>query len=121
MVKDINYSCILFRPGSFTRIDSQPYNKNRKIYYMQYDTTTGDMKKIEVPVKTDEEVFIEGVFAKKVNYNREFLQISDVLNKLKKQSSGNISLNKKLIDLKTPNKFIQGIREKHKLAGIIYT
>ena len=54
----------LIRMGSLTRIDTQAYNKDRKIFYYQLDTMTGECVKREVPSKPVSEVYIDGAFDK---------------------------------------------------------
>lgn len=112
---------ILMRPGSLTRIDTQAYNKDRRIFYLQYCTKSRDIKKKVVPSLPSNEVYIEGSFDKKVERSDiNFLKIANVIEKFKKNSEGNCSLHKVLIDLGTPKRHIEKIKNYYEIAGLIF-
>ncbi len=112
---------ILYRIGSFTRHDKNTYNRDRQIFYLQFDTETGEMVKLKVPCKQDEEIFIDGAFDSKViKENITFIKVADVLAKLQRRGEGDISLHKTLIELKAPSICIGNIREKHRETSTVF-
>ena len=112
---------ILIRMGSLTRIDTQPYNKDRKIYYYQLDSETLDYEKIEVPSKPTSEVYTEEAFNRtgRVKQDISFIKIGDVLSKFKKKQGGVNSLNEKLIKIAS-QKEIDYIKALHDLNNVQY-
>lgn len=112
---------ILIRMGSLTRIDTQPYNKERKIYYYQLDSETLDYERIEVPSNSIEEVFIESAFSKvnKIKEDVTFVKIGDVLSKFKKKQGGVNSLHERLKKIAS-QKEIDYIKTLHELNNVRY-
>lgn len=111
----------LIRMGSLTRIDTQPYNKERKIYYYQLDTDTLDYERLEVPSKPAEEVFTEEAFQRIGRKKEEisFIKIGDVLAKFRKRDTGVNSLHAKLVKIAN-QKEIEYIKALHELNGVRY-
>ena len=112
---------ILIRMGSLTRIDAQPYNENRKIYYYQLDSETLEYEKIEVPHAPSSEIYTEEAF-RRIGSEREevsFIKIGDVLAKFKKKKGGVNSLNEKLKLIATPQE-IDYIKMLHEISDIRY-
>lgn len=114
---------ILIRMGSFSRIDVQEYNRDRVICYYQYDTETGDYERKLVPCKKTSEVYIDDAFQRisKKSKSFDFSDIGLILDRFKKQSDGNISLDKVLKRLKTSEKSIDYIRDAHRTGNVTYT
>lgn len=112
---------ILIRMGSLTRIDTQPYNKERKIYYYQLDSETLEYEKIEVPSSPIDEVYIESAFNKvnKVKEDITFVKIGDVLSKFKKRQGGVNSLHERLKKIAS-QKEIDYIKTLHELNNVRY-
>ena len=112
---------ILIRMGSLTRIDTQPYNHNRGIYYYQLDTETLDYEKKEVPYLTISEVFTDEATKRvgKVKEDITFIKIGDVLSKFKKKISGVNSLDAKLKKIAT-QKEIDYIKMLHEINNVRY-
>lgn len=112
---------ILIRMGSLTRIDTQPYNQNRKIYYYQVDSKTLEYEKMEVPHANSSEVYTEESF-RRIGSNKEeisFIKIGDVLAKFKKKQGGINSLNDKLKLIATQQE-IDYIKMLHDLNNVRY-
>ena len=111
----------LIRMGSLTRIDTQPYNKERKIYYYQLDTSTLEYERYEVPSLPPEEVFTEEAFQRIGRKKEEisFVKIGDVLAKFKKRETGVNSLHAKLLKIAN-EKEIEYIKALHELSGVRY-
>lgn len=116
----INYS-ILIRMGSLTRIDAQPYNKDRKIYYYQLDSETLDYEKREVPSKEASEVYTAEAFSKtgRAKEDISFVKIGDVLSKFKKTQGGINSLHERLKKIAT-DKEIEYIKTLHRMNNVSY-
>ena len=112
---------ILIRMGSLTRIDTQPYNQNRKIYFYQLDSETLDYEKIEVPSADSSEVYTEEAFRRIGSEKEEvsFIKIGDVLAKFKKKQGGINSLNEKLKVIATQQE-IDYIKMLHDLNNVRY-
>ena len=111
----------LIRMGSLTRIDTQPYNKERKIYYYQLDTDTLDYERMEVPSKPASEVFTEEAF-QRIGRKKEdisFIKIGDVLAKFKKRETGSNSLHAKLLKIATERE-IDYIKTLHEINNVRY-
>lgn len=113
---------ILIRMGNLTRIDTQPYNISRKIFYYQLDSDTLEYEKKEVPTKPIEEVYIEGAFkaTKSRKEDLTFIKIGDALSKFKKKTNEVHSLNKKLIKIGCTQKEIDYIKGLHELCNVTY-
>ena len=112
---------VLIRMGSLTRIDTQPYNKDRKIYYYQLNSETLDYEKVEVPSNPIEDVYIESAFCK-VNTIKEdisFVKIGDVISKFKKKQGGVNSLHERLKKIAN-QKEIDYIKTLHELNSVRY-
>lgn len=112
---------ILIRMGSLTRIDTQPYNKDRKIYYYQLDTETLEYEKIEVPAKPTSDIYTEEAFNRigKIKQDISFIKIGDVLAKFKKKQGGVNSLNERLLKIAS-QKEIDYIKMLHDTNNIRY-
>ena len=112
---------ILIRMGSLTRIDTQPYNMGRKIYYYQLDSQTWEYEKIEVPHSPASEIYTEEAFKRigRVKEDISFIKIGDVLSKFKKRQGGVNSLNEKLKKIATQQE-IDYIRMLHELNNVRY-
>lgn len=111
----------LIRMGSLTRIDTQPYNKERGIFYYQLDSNTLDYIKVEVPHSPSEKIFTEEAY-KRIGRKKEdisFIQIGDVLSRFKKKVGGSNSLHEKLVKIAT-EKEIDYIKELHEINSISY-
>lgn len=113
---------ILIRMGSLTRIDTQEYNKERKIYYYQLDTETMEYSKVPVPCKSITEVYNENAYDKVrlVKTQLSFSDIGAVLAKFNKQKEGSISLDKVLVNLGATTKQRNYIKFMHELSGVDY-
>ena len=111
----------LIRMGSLTRIDTQAYNKSRKIYYYELDSETLDYRKVEVPCKEASEIFTMEAFQRigKKKEDISFVQIGDILAKYKKRDSVNNSLHAKLLKIATERE-IDYIKSLHELSGVRY-
>ena len=93
----------LIRMGSLTRIDTQPYNKEREIFYYQLDSDSLNYERCKVPSKVASEIFTEEAY-QRIGRKKEdvsFVQIGDVLSRFRKEVSGNNSLHKKLLKIAT--------------------
>ena len=112
---------ILIRMGSLTRIDAQPYNKDRKIYYYQLDSETLDYEKIEVPSKPASEIYSIDVFNRigKTKQDTSFIKIGDVLAKFKKKQGGINSLNERLLKIASQRE-IDYIKMLHDINNVQY-
>lgn len=111
----------LIRMGSLTRIDTQAYNRERKIYYYQVDSETLEYEKKEVPSKDTKEIFTPEAF-QRVGVKKEditFVKIGDVLSKFKKKESNVISLHSKLLKIAT-EKEIEYIKTLHEISNVRY-
>lgn len=112
---------ILIRMGSLTRIDTQEYNKTRRIYYYQLDSETLEYKKLEVPSEETSKVYTLEAFDR-IGRKREdvsFVQIGDVLARFKKQTKGVNSLHERLQKIAT-EKEIDYIKSLHELNNVRY-
>ena len=112
---------ILIRMGSLTRIDTQPYNKQRKIYYYQVDSETLEYEKKEVPSETAQNIYTEEAFNRigRVKEDISFIKIGDVLSRFKKKETNVYSLNSKLIQIAS-QKEIDYIKSLHELNNVRY-
>lgn len=112
---------ILIRMGSLTRIDTQSYNKERKIYYYQLDSETLDYEKIEVPHKPASEIYTEEAFNRigRIKEDISFVKIGDVLAKFKKRQGGTNSLHEKLKRIATQQE-IDYIKMLHDINNVRY-
>lgn len=111
----------LIRMGSLTRIDTQPYNKQREIYYYRLNSKTLDYEKVKVPSKPAVEVFTEEAF-QRIGRKKEdvsFIQIGDVLSKFAKKTTGNNSLHEKLLKIASERE-IEYIKSLHELNNVRY-
>ena len=111
----------LIRMGSLTRIDTQPYNKGRGIFYYQLNTEDLSYIKEEVPHKSAEGIFTVEAF-QRIGRKKEditFIQIGNVLSKFKKKDSTNNSLHNKLKKIAT-DKEIEYIKTLHELYNVRY-
>ena len=111
----------LIRMGSLTRIDTQEYNRTRKIYYYQLDSETLEYEKIEVPSEEVNKVYTPEAFDKIGRKKDEisFVQIGDVLARFKKKTTGINSLHERLTKIAT-EKEIDYIRSLHELNNVRY-
>ena len=111
----------LIRMGSLTRIDTQTYNKTRKIFYYQLDTSNLSYQKKEVPCAEAEKIFTVEAFQRigKKAEDVTFIQIGDVLAKFKKKDNSNNSLHKKLLQIASKPE-IEYIKSLHELYNIRY-
>ena len=112
---------ILIRMGSLTRIDTQPYNMKRKVYYYQLDSETLEYERYEVPHKDASEIYTEEAFKRigKVKEDISFIKIGDVLAKFKKKQGGVNSLNEKLKKIASQQE-IDYIKMLHEMNNIRY-
>ena len=112
---------ILIRMGSLTRIDTQPYNKQRKIYYYQLDSETLEYEKKEVPSEVAQNIYTDEAFNRigRVKEDISFIKIGDVLSKFKKKETSVYSLNSKLIKIAS-QKEIDYIKSLHELNNVRY-
>lgn len=111
----------LIRMGSLTRIDTQPYNKERSIYYYRLNSETLEYSKIEVPHKAAEEIYTQEAF-QRIGRKKEdisFIQIGNVLAKFKKKNTGVNSLNEKLIKIANERE-IEYIKTLHEINNVRY-
>lgn len=111
----------LIRMGSLTRIDTQPYNKDRGIYYYQLDSETLEYEKKEVPHESAQKIFTAEAY-QRIGRKKEdvtFIQIGNALAKFKKKDNLNNSLNEKLKKIATPQE-IEYIKTLHELNNIRY-
>ena len=111
----------LIRMGSLTRIDTQPYNKNRGIYYYQLDSETLEYERKEVPCESAQKIFTVEAY-NRIGRKKEditFVQIGNALAKFKKKDNLNNSLNEKLKKIATPQE-IEYIKTLHELNNIRY-
>jgi DNA repair exonuclease SbcCD nuclease subunit len=111
----------LIRMGSLTRIDTQPYNKDRGIYYYQIDTNDMSYTKKEVPYEPSEKIFTPEAF-QRIGRKKEditFIQIGNVLSKFKKKDNINNSLNEKLKKIATSQE-IEYIKMLHEINNVRY-
>lgn len=113
---------ILLRVGNLMRTDTQQYNLERSIKYIQYDTVTRDYTIKTVPCDPIEEVYIDNAFSKKAQRSDiNFVQIGQVLDRFKKNSEGAVSLKSALEELNTPSKCFKIIKNHYDLCGIIFS
>lgn len=120
---DVEYigNSTLIRMGSLTRIDTQPYNKERGIYYYQLDTETLEYERKEVPYKKAEEIFTVEAY-QRIGRKKEdisFIQIGQVLSKFKKKDNGVNSLHNKLKKIATERE-IEYIKSLHEINNVRY-
>jgi len=111
----------LIRMGSLTRIDTQPYNKRREIFYYQLNTENLAYIKKEVPHKPAKDIFTPEAF-QRIGRRKEdvtFIQIGNVLSKFKKKDNENNSLHNKLKKIAT-EKEIEYIKTLHELYNVRY-
>ena len=111
----------LIRMGSLTRIDTQPYNKNRGIYYYQLDSETLEYERKEVPCESAQKIFTVEAY-NRIGRKKEditFVQIGNALAKFKKKDNLNNSLNEKLKKIAAPQE-IEYIKTLHELNNIRY-
>lgn len=111
----------LIRMGSLTRIDTQPYNKERGIYYYQLDSETLEYERKEVPHKPSKEIFTLEAF-QRIGRKKEdvsFIKIGEVLSKFKKKEGGINSLHNKLKKIATDRE-IEYIRTLHEMNNVRY-
>lgn len=111
----------LIRMGSLTRIDTQGYNKERKIFYYQVDSETLEYEKKEVPSQSTKDIFTPEAF-QRVGIKKEdvsFIKIGDVLAKFKKKESANLSLHNKLLGMASERE-IEYIKMLHELNNVRY-
>lgn len=111
----------VIRMGSLTRIDTQPYNKERGIFYYQFDTETFQYEQKEVPHKVAKDVFTVEAY-QRIGRKKEdisFIQIGKVLAKFKKKDSKVNSLHAKLLKIASEQE-IDYIRSLHELSGVRY-
>lgn len=111
----------LIRMGSLTRIDTQPYNKEREIFYYRLDSKTLEFERIKVPSKPAVEIFTEEAFQRIGRKKEEisFIQIGDVLARFAKKTTGNNSLHEKLLKIATERE-IEYIKSLHELNDVRY-
>ena len=110
----------LVRMGSLTRIDTQPYNKERGIYYYQLDSETLEYEQMEVPYKKAEEIYTVEAF-QRIGRKKEdvsFIKIAEALMKFKRKDT-KTSLHAKLQQLASEEE-IDYIKSLHELTGIRY-
>lgn len=111
----------LIRMGSLTRIDTQPYNKERSIYYYQLDSKTLEYEKKEVPHNKAKEIFTVEAY-QRIGRKKEdisFIQIGEVLSKFKKKDSSVNSLHAKLLKIASERE-IDYIKSLHELNNVRY-
>lgn len=111
----------LIRMGSLTRIDTQPYNKTRKIYYCQLDTETGECIKREVPSKPIKECYVDGAFDKSpIKQKSVYGGLSALLSKFDNNvdKRENMSLPTVLRTMKASEAHITYLREIHRNNNI---
>ena len=111
----------VIRMGSLTRIDTQPYNKERGIYYYQLDTATLNYEKVVVPYKPAEQIFTVEAY-QRIGRKKEdvsFIKIGEVLSKFKKKDSEVNSLHKKLLKIANERE-IDYIKSLHEMNNIRY-
>ena len=111
----------LIRMGSLTRIDTQKYNKDRKIYYYQLDSETMEYEKKEVPSQPTSEIYNSEAFQKmnRVKEDVSFIEIGNALAKFKKQNKGVNSLHQRLLKIAS-EKEIEYIKSLHELNNVQY-
>ena len=120
---EILNNTILIRPGSLTRRDTQSYNENRIIKYIQLDTETGDYEYRVVPTHPSVEVYKENSFKKagKVDYTPiNYSQLTRLLEQFVRNGRGNVSLDSVLKRIGTKQKYINYIKDTHDLHGVPY-
>jgi DNA repair exonuclease SbcCD nuclease subunit len=112
---------ILIRMGNLTRIDTQPYNMDRKIYYYQLDSVSLEYERLEVPCESSEFVFTEEAFRRtnSVKEDITFIKIGDVLSKFKKKQGGINSIDERLKKIASQQE-IDYIRMLHELNNVRY-
>jgi DNA repair exonuclease SbcCD nuclease subunit len=111
----------LIRMGSLTRIDTQPYNKERGIFYYQLDTSDLSYAQKEVPHEEAQKIFTVEAF-QRIGRKKEditFIQIGNVLSKFKKKDNANNSLHAKLKKIAS-EKEIEYIKALHELNNVRY-
>ena len=107
--------------GSLTRIDTQPYNKERGIFYYQLDTEDMSYSKKEVPHEKAEKIFTVEAY-QRIGRKKEdisFIQIGNVLAKFKKKDNSNNSLHAKLKKIATDRE-IEYIKTLHEMNNVRY-
>ena len=112
---------ILIRMGSLTRIDTQTYNKERKIYYYQLDSETLEYEQKPVPCQKPSDIFTEEAY-NSIGRGKEeitFVKLGDVLSKFKKKTGGCYSLNEKLVKIAS-QKEIDYIKMLHEMNNVRY-
>lgn len=108
---------MLYRPGSLSRIDTQLYNKTRKIYYCQLDTEIGECIKREVPSKPIKECYVDGAFDKSpIKQKSVYGGLSALLSKFDNNvdKKENMSLPTVLRTMKASEAHITYLREIHR-------
>ena len=111
----------LIRMGSLTRIDTQPYNKEREIFYYRLNTEDLSYSKEKVPSEKSEKVFTPEAFQRigKKKEDITFIQIGNILSKFKKEDRANNSLHNKLKHIASERE-IEYIRALHELNNVRY-
>lgn len=112
---------VLIRMGSLTRIDTQPYNKERGIFYYRLNTKDMSYTKEEVPHADAQKIFTVEAF-QRIGRKKEditFIQIGNVLSKFKKRDNANNSLHSKLSKIATDRE-IEYIKALHDLNNVRY-
>ena len=111
----------LIRMGSLTRIDTQPYNKEREIFYYQLNTKDMSYSKEKVPHEKAEKIFTVEAY-QRIGRKKEdisFIQIGNVLAKFKKKDNSNNSLHAKLKKIATDRE-IEYIKTLHEMNNVRY-
>lgn len=111
----------LIRMGSLTRIDTQPYNKEREIFYYQLDSETLEYEKKRVPCEKASKIFTPEAFSR-IGRKKEdvtFIQIGNALSKFKKKDNEKNSLHAKLQKIATERE-IEYIKTLHELNNVRY-
>ena len=111
----------LIRMGSLTRIDTQPYNKEREIFYYQLDSETLKYEKKRVPCEKASKIFTPEAFSR-IGRKKEdvtFIQIGNALSKFKKKDNEKNSLHAKLQKIATERE-IEYIKTLHELNNVRY-
>lgn len=117
---------ILIRMGSFTRKDTQEYNKDRKIQYIVWDTRERKYEYKVLPddlVRPSSLVFYDGAFVKekkKFTSVIDYTKISQLLDRFARSGSGNISLREVLTKIGTPLSNIDYIKTMHEVQEVKY-
>ena len=112
---------ILIRMGSLTRIDTQVYNKERKIHYYQLDSETLEYEQKQIPCQKPSDIFTEEAYNSIGRKKEEitFVKLGDVLSKFKKKVGGCYSLHEKLVKIAS-QKEIDYIKMLHEINNVRY-